>query len=1311
MAIIVKFRIDEFRETIPGLAPGLVYEDDNASTWNLANVNDPNYVNEYNLTLGVPAITSDFYDLAQQGQRSLFALVTKETLDTGRMTYNDFSKLTMAQYQQFIQNGTFVLRVNILGWVYLGKSYLSVYYETCSNGKRPIVDSYYSLNALDLRNEIVASPETPVPMTQFPDYQATFGNWGKALPGVMNMSLRDYIRLTLLQEENMFNVLPGTFQPRYSGGLKTGIPLLYAERNPANQEIGRTNDTGEFYLESPYTLRADGEKFFEGIQSIYARDRWTIGEGFKAGLGVYDFRIIGNCIPDGRHATGGGGGETDGVFRERVGTESDLTETQLGDARFKDGLPPIDPCGEWPLPINFPPYEQITANEADQKWQVYGAAPNDPRLEQVAEADPPDREMDYLRKHYQVLQKTSGVKDPREFISDNYEIPMGTLQVRYNEKTCTYDIFPALRDKDGDIPEPIGPILSSYFENVRKNMMTRFGITSTPLQLIGSGSDGYRYYSDGNSYVELLGEAVFGCGDPLSFGLDIPEVVVAIDNYTKNVNALENLYSSVKWGPQAITDYLMDMAYGIPADSYVNESGFEVTDRWQNVMHSIYKEISEDVNIDYNQIDDAISIKSFGTMEEIKRNQISTGLTWDWLISRGFGNFSVSVKYKFGTGTGDGHIDFIYLDVVGLVLFFAGVVALAIDWLVNVFEPSPQVSPSPEEKRLTRHFNRRLHKKGNLVLMSKSGAYYTSYKPCEQIFLGFADRSYYKSRNPATIESLQKIDRVDRATVTKAGKIYPQQGVRGFSTIENIPYVDRRMKKYGRNPLLDVFYLNMCGIAKTNNRYSAERRFSHPTRLPFRPSSNTQKNEWGSLKYGQFPTMFPQNWNSKNIANEYNKFVLTKHQASSTIPAGQREITWGDKFWENRVSNVILPLKDRWELSIQYAENDVNKPVAVLKDKTSILDLYFSLMEMHVKGVSWGEILGYADLAIGCVSGGEYNEKLDVKKLESIWNLVKNRLNEISLEEEPNPETLYIGSHDFGEVLIADEFVASTNREIYAGDVYIHNSTDRSFTIQSIELESNGIRDPFGRELKDYFRINGPLLNGWDGSNPPPIIPARNSNGLTPESLVKIPIWFIPKQSSSNGGVFSAQPNFRYSALVEVTFKDNVSGDVATIAGDVTAVCVTDVVTDSYEEGIINPIISQRSIDFGNEDTTLPLIYSNQNRQHDVLLKRFRVENFVEYTNDGQRIESNYTPFEIEGQQSRFNMNAGQEVNFLVVNQTLPSLSDPMEPEIFTTNILFRTDNRSGTQNSEFYADLIMEYEMNGATFEKKIELTAIKTV
>ena len=1609
MAIIRKFQITRYKEIQYNTPTGTV-QDGQFGTFSL---DDPNVFDSG---------TIDFVGVMKNVV--LIGDLLRITLDTGNVSIQQFNTLTYNQVQQNIANGIFTVDQENIGWVVLGEARKSFYYVDCSisgntnDGKRPSVEYYYDLSDLGLNGEIVSGDENAATtgfLTGGPPSPAlevigtfnsgeTFFNWGTTpYPNQQDVSLTDYIRFAT------------------TGGLIQAPP-------GSPNTITAINSNRRFniqLLQSSVEEHRDNLTATPDSSGKYGRQRNPIQEGFAAFVSSQ-----GNCIFTGITGTGTGGPI---VVVPEVGTGSDVTDL---DTLLLDNYPIITRCPE-PEVINFPPHNRITDSEVKNYLNnIFSSSSEitDPvssrYLEQYSDMSNPDRQMDLLRKSHQLSKNTSGVRDPREFISDTSQIPAGLVHFLKNEKTCTYDVFPATRDKDGDIPEPIGPLLAYYFYNTRESMVNRFGLTESPLKYLGIGSDGYARFSDGNSYTELLGEAVFGCGDPFSFGLDIPEVVVEIDKknneFTQkkgpsgvsvgSLRLFNNLHMKGLYFTNTITQYLTDMSYGIPTLTRLTEEEIsemsktiptEFAKRWEETVHPVYDLVwNTDTNINYDEVDSALSIHiSEPEIETLRsgRKQESE-ITWDWFLSRGVGHFQIGITGTFGTGPTDPtRITGVNIDVIGIAQSLAALTVLVIEFFDDLFggEKDTFVKETPvsiEEKRSS-FAPRKLHKRGNLVLLSKEGLYSTQYKPCEQIFLGFSDNYYDISpaSRRSNIENLSKIDKlgylpvqsetrqstpllqsnenigspiisntdfvqnsisllsnsIQSSTITtieedlfdsksnesipgrkcksvvrrlanireeplgeissnfipsefngspitiygsrlvadieeccgeyydplfqadgqinvtefrtiaknvviaksqssawykqcqpfgefqpyfesfykvsdigvggnglknletnwsydsKSGiqnvywgeecdiqtsfdsfieyrdyiyrAILPDESgqfdygrgddlfryrlkydvyypgnvqsfdsfgekttqeydqynasknglvetlsddnkvvvimsrVRGYDPCsksinfdrETIPALFPRIKKYGRNPLLDVFYLNVVtpgiqygGDGTSSNRYSNSRRFSHPSRLPFRRSQNDRENSWSDLKYGQFPSMFPQNWNSIKLSSDYNEIngafsdLSLEPEALTNETSGE---TYGDRFWKNKVKNTILDAKDRWELSIAYYDDDLNKPYAVLRDKTPILDLYFGLMELHVKGVSWKEILQYVDFAISCVSGNKYSERIDIERLDRLWKIVQNRLIDINSSllssQWPHQQdifnTFFVGSHDFGEVLMIEknrnlEEITQTNlSEIYGGSIIIQNRGSSIATIESITIDRvstvNDDVDIYGRTPLDYFFIDDPKTNLWNGTNPPRVIPPSSQNSNL--SVYEIPIWFIPQM---------AQDNFEYSAIVNVVIR--VDGQSFTLSGFVTGKTISINTSDSDDDSVNNPLfISEEDtvFQYSNTDTRLndniqSLIYYNQSPYDKITIKSFEFTNIAAYNADG-------SPFEI-GQESPFKFldDRGNSVsgNLFETKKELRVNRDILAPEIFAQEVSFVPT----TTEKVYFANVVITY-------------------
>lgn len=1311
MPIINKYQISRYREVIIDVPAGTV-EDGGFSTFEL-NTPDSN-----------PVGTGDFLGVIKKVV--LLGEVVQNTLDTGNLNFFQFNNLTQAEFDALLANPNNPnrLRLNpqtggnpvVIGWVEIGRTRPSFYYEDCViqqnglDGKFPKSDNYYIIENFQLGINTVSGQgqgQAAIQPIGNWNYGQAFNNWGVSpFPNQDPMDFASYVMSAARNGQVQGGVI--TTIPRRQPAIGN-IPLLLATREEHFDSL-----TNTYTLTPSYSDKRDQNgNLVEKV--VYGRLR---GSGF----GIKSLALptnAGECGPTGTFT-----GPRTPSDEEDVVDITDFEEEQLGDDSLYDKLLPFDPCGDDAKIFNTPPYDSISPEEQNSFSSKFISNnlikdPGDGTgfdINEMLPADNDEREMDIHRKIYQSLEVFSNIRDPREFTGENYDIPAGMVYALYNTQTCTYDLYPALRDKDGDIPEPIGPVLSYYFDRTRKNMIERFGVLDSPLKTLGTGSDGYYRYSDGNSYVELLGEAVFGCGDPLSFGLDIPEVVVQIsDNYKSSYGK-----------PQTINSYLADISYGIPSgvtqirteNQRVGTQVRNLPEQWQKTIHPIYDSIfGSNSEIDYNEIDNAISIEVTGSIDTIYNNTKRPGVTWDWLLSRGYGQFSIGISYKFGVGNGEpGYVTKYKIDIIGFAKFLAGIAAIAVDWIASVFGQDVKPIISVEERRLGRS-PRRVHKKGNLVLVSKSGLYSTTRNPCEQIFLGFADDYYNVPPNGrrSFIEKLSKTDVTGSLIVRKNSRNSPSNLLAsspGSSKTDIVPALFPRIKKYGRNPLLDIFYLNVItpgikygGDGTSSNRYSNERRFSHPSRIPFRRSSGTSESNWGDLKYGQFPSMFPQNWNAIWI-----------NDGDDRLTDESNEISYGDTFWSSRVKNTILNLKDRWTLYIDYVNGEYDKPVAVLQDKTRILDLYFGLMELHVKGVSWKEILEYVDLAVSAVSGTKYSERIDTDKLETLWKIVYNRLNEIQEKGSPNENEFYVGSYDFGEVVMIerDQNVSSVLQNLskmYKTDLLIQNRGNSNIRIQYINIRSSDdVVDVYGRTASDYFFINDPISNQWNIGNPPELIPPVSSKKSN-TTFYEIPIYFIP---------YMAQPEFEYSAnvVVGVNVGEN---EVVEYRGLITGKCITDTITDSIDESLTEPLILPDSVEFGyteinvrSSESNRTISYANRSYHEDVILKSFEIKDQMIYNTDGTNgMEMNAEkPFKFQITTTRGVSPVSTDISSgnLEINKTLKSLKNEEVPTPSVIKVSFVPKE----SDRVYTANLVVNYEVFGRTneenkkFTRTIQLTGV---
>ena len=363
-------------------------------------------------------------------------------------------------------------------------------------------------------------------------------------------------------------------------------------------------------------------------------------------------------------------------------------------------------------------------------------------------------------------------------------------------------------------------------------------------------------------------------------------------------------------------------------------------------------------------------------------------------------------------------------------------------------------------------------------------------------------------------------------------------------------------------------------------------------------------------------------------------------------------------------------------------------------------------MELHVKGVSWLEILEYVNFAVSCVSGTSYSETIDTKKLEKLWIIVYNRLNEIQEKGSSRQNEFYVGSYDFGEVVMIEHkqslsTVFTTFGEMYKTGVLIQNRSDADVTIEYISIQSDeSYTDIYGKTSSDYFYINDIFSNTWSTTSPPRVIPGKKS--ISPNTIFyELPVFFLP---------LMAQPEFDYYANIVVGIRKS-EFEVIEVTGIISGRCITDRVTDSVDESLTEPLILPSSIDFGftglkitPSESNLPVIYANRSYHESVEIKSFEIQSQMLYNTDGTNGKEMNTerPFKFYPDTS------SQKIE---LNTTLPSLKNDDIPVPSEIKISFVP----GESNKVYTAKLILTYEVPGGlrvegarTFTRTILLTGV---
>lgn len=824
------------------------------------------------------------------------------------------------------------------------------------------------------------------------------------------------------------------------------------------------------------------------------------------------------------------------------------------------------------------------------------------------------------------------------------------------------------------------------------------------LKEIGCGTDNLVQYSDGNSFKELLGESVFGCGDLISL-ISIPEVFVEM--YNKNEYQETKKYRREIERPSSLPDWLgdllnervhdqahindlvQDLTIGIPDQDYIlgktitydnwlrwedweisypddewsEKDERKLISRWKSMIRPLflktmtsnyrmpaYDDSTTLGNTDYrnfsirgtsnvplsptiyDRIDNAVSLKVDDNTVN-NDNSIQSGFNvWNFILDRIVQTYSSTLQIP-GTD-----IDIFIPNIAAIQKTYELIETLIIDpskidWknvskdvliesikmviiyiLGKIITDLETVNPSRYSLKPLRVF-----KSGGVILESRSGLYTTPHEPCPIIFLGFNDGMqinekienlsktdeihslyYTDPKTKSKISIGENLDLVNRGLIVRTNQGVLQNTFILPGSLTNIsvgsadvepeikdpflemgiysrPIMNRRIKKYGINPLLDVFYLNMKPAEKSKHPYARKVPFGWDKEQLFvdeQPQSYIPDNIWPEFTWGQYPSIFPPLW------NDFVRSTDLPDLEDFNLKPGA---VWGDRAWSRRTPNTILEIEKRWETyllplpenefsnmekspeQIEYNSINPNNDIVVFKDKTPILDLYFMLMEMHVRGFSWAEILNYVKQIKGCVTKvqarkGKSNWFMDLDRLEEIFLTVSTTLSMTLISDDlPSEATAFNGvfttpmiiwgmKKDLSESDISGTQLPSSD---YMQYMTVLNRTDKNLLIESIKIETipGNSNDIIGNSGKDFFFLKE-IPNGFIGSpdkssflninkevlgpiSIPPVRSDQNNNKIYDfRDMFTMPVYFLPDM---------AVHSHEYTA--RIVLKGNIGGE------------------------------------------------------------------------------------------------------------------------------------------------------------------------
>lgn len=188
MPVFTRYRIDRYKEILTTQQAGLI-SDGQFSTYTL---DDP-AVN--------PNGNGDFLGVIKTAV--LLADVYLEILDTKNFSFVEFNNLTQQEFDNYVSNGLFsYFQTERIGWVEIGRTNASFYYETCPNGKRPVSEHYYDIQEFAFSDKLVFGEGSEVEPTEALRQIGNFdqniaNNMGILRPRFNPLSLQEYIRFSI----------------------------------------------------------------------------------------------------------------------------------------------------------------------------------------------------------------------------------------------------------------------------------------------------------------------------------------------------------------------------------------------------------------------------------------------------------------------------------------------------------------------------------------------------------------------------------------------------------------------------------------------------------------------------------------------------------------------------------------------------------------------------------------------------------------------------------------------------------------------------------------------------------------------------------------------------------------------------------------------------------------------------------------------------------------------------------------------------------------------------------------------------------
>lgn len=323
MPVFERYKIDRYKEILTNQPAGNI-PDGGFSSYNL---DDPSIT---------PNGTGDFLGVIKTVV--LLGEIYKETIDTRNMSFTEFNNLTQQQFDDYVSQGIILLNRQTngqperIGWVEMGRSHASFYYQSCQGGKRPVSEHYFDMNEFVFDNKTVIGDGSEIEPTEALTPIGNFdpniaSNLGVLRPRFEPLNLVDYIRFAMVGfitnssgETVRINDLALTDQT-----TPTQVSLLIANRSDHfDNQFATEVSPGKWGM----TRRTITESLKPGVHVVYPQ----LGFSLQQTPYSIDFGISeGQCLQIITTPSTGGGAVV-------VGGDVITTTPQLGGPN----LPPMD---------------------------------------------------------------------------------------------------------------------------------------------------------------------------------------------------------------------------------------------------------------------------------------------------------------------------------------------------------------------------------------------------------------------------------------------------------------------------------------------------------------------------------------------------------------------------------------------------------------------------------------------------------------------------------------------------------------------------------------------------------------------------------------------------------------------------------------------------------------------------------------------------------------------------------------------------------------------------------------------------------